>query len=321
MQMKSFITAMVVWVSFGPLALAATPPRRTIAVIKFVTHPALDEMERAFIETLRPRLREFEGVQIEQYNANKRPERAKELAEGVSRSDVVLIVTIATPAAQAVVRTPSNIPLLYGAVADPLGAGILPSPRATGIRNVSPGIVGQAIDFIQRLMPTARAIGSLYNPAEQNSVYVQSLLVDECQRRGIGVVSRTVRDASQLASVTESVLRESDLLYSANDNTVNAGVDSVVAVCNQMKRAFVIGDLSTLSKGPLAAVGLDYYLMGQELANLAYRILQGVPLSRIPPQDPPQAAIWINSTCAGQLGFVLPENILSDPKIVVRRSS
>lgn len=286
---------------------------QNIAVIKFVTHPALDELENGFLNYLESSKKsnlKLANLNIERYNANRNPQRAKELAEIASRSDVQLIVAIATPAAQAVSRTPTKIPLLYGAVADPKGAGIIPSDRATGIQNAGPSIIQKAITVIHAFFPTVRRIGTIYNPAEQNSVYVQKLIKQFSDSLNLELIQRTVTDPTQLSSMTEDLASSVDLIYSANDNTVNAGVATVVSVCNAKKKPFVIGDLSTLSKGPLMAVGLEYRSMGTELAKMAEQILLGKPLSEFPPRDPPEPEVWINNDTLAKLGLTIPPNLV-----------
>jgi len=282
---------------------------QNIVVIKFVTHPALDELENGFLDYLESSKKsnpKLANLNIERYNANGNPQRAKELAEIASRSDVQLIVAIATPAAQAVSRTPTRIPLLYGAVANPEGAGIIPSDRATGIQNAGPSIIQKAITVIHAFFPTVRRIGTIYNPAEQNSVYVQKLIKQFSDSLNLELIQRTVTDPTQLSSMTEDLASSVDLIYSANDNTVNAGVATVVSVCNAKKKPFIIGDLSTLSKGPLMAVGLEYRSMGTQLGTMAEQILLGKPLSELPPQGPPDPKVWVNKDTLAALGLTIP---------------
>src|SRR2546429_7185934 len=105
-----------------------------IAVLKYATHPALDELEIAYTDELSrllssdPSLKDYK---IERYNANGSPQTAKSLAQSFvpPTAHVRLILTIGTPAAIAVSNTTSTIPFVYGAVADPQGAGIVPSSR------------------------------------------------------------------------------------------------------------------------------------------------------------------------------------------------
>lgn len=281
-----------------------------VAILKFVTHPALDELEDGFTTTLEAAIKsesQLKGFKIDHYNANKSPQTAKELSEVISHSNVKLILAIATPAAQAVYRTPSEIPLLYGAVANPQGAGIIPSQRATGIQNAGYSIIEQAILFIKKSFPKATIIGTLYNPAEQNSVYVQKLMKKSCEKLGFKLIQRPVSDPTIVSSMTQDLCKEVDIIYSANDNTVNSNVASVVAVCASERIPFILGDLSTLSKGAFASVGLEYKSMGESLAKTAIEILKGKSIKDFPPQDPPAPEIWVNKDTFEKFNLTLPD--------------
>ena len=125
---------------------------------------------------------------------------------------------------------------------------------------------------------------------------------------GIEFRQVTVISSSQLAGVTEFLCDDVDLIYTANDNTVNAGISSVVSVCEKKNIPIVIGDLSTLSKGPLFAVGLEYKSMGHQLADISFQLLSGVPLKDVPPKQAPPAEIWLNKTAMTKLTYEFPKD-------------
>jgi len=219
-----------------------------------------------------------------------------------------MILTIGTPSAIAVSKTESTIPFVYGAVADPQGAGLIPSSRATGIQNAGDGIVKQAVAFIKAAFPTKKKIGSIYNAGEPNSVYVQGFIKKYCEENGLELKQVTVSNSSELASATEFLCNDVDILYTANDNTVNAGITSVVSVCEKKNVPIVIGDLSTLSKGALFAVGLEYKSMGNDLADMMFELLNGKKISEVPPQSAPTAEIWVNKTVMNKMHYIYPSD-------------
>lgn len=296
-------------------------PAKRLVVIKYATHPALDELEKGLLDeinTFKSNRPDFANLQVDLYNANGNPQRAKDLAQVASREGVNAILAIATPAAQAVSRTDSHVPLLYGAVADPVGAGIIPSPRATGIQNVDAKTISDAVKLMKKLKPSGvRRIGTLFNPGEQNSEYVQKILQTVCDTENIELVQRHVTNTSQIANMTESLCSEVDIIYSANDNTVNAGIASLVAVINAKKVPFVIGDLSTLSAGATAAVGLEYYAMGKDLAGMTIELLSGKTIATLPPKGAPKASVWLNENSMKAIGLeITPELRASSDKII-----
>jgi putative ABC transport system substrate-binding protein len=283
-------------------------PARKVAVIKFATHPALDETEAGIKEALMAAQQsnpELAKVTVQYYNANGNPQLAKQLAETATAQNVDLIIAIATPAAQAVARTPSNIPLIYGAVADPEGAGLLSTGRATGIRNVGENIIDRALAFIHTVYPGKKRLGTMFNPAEQNSVYVQSIIKNLAPKYEFELMQVEVRDATQVASSSESLARRVDFIYSANDNTVNAAAAAASSVTQATKTPFFLGDLSTLKAGALASIGLEYRTMGRDVGNMAVDLLKGAPLTSLPPRNAPTPQIWVNKKTSDILSLKL----------------
>src|ERR1039458_5901701 len=190
------------------------PSGSRIVILKYTTHPALDELEKSFIERLNSNVKgnpALANIEIEQYNAGGNQQRAMEYARIATDPKVKLILAIGTPAAQAVSKTDSSIPLLYGAVANPKDAGLIPSARATGIQNASPQVIEQAVAFIHTMFPKATRIGTLYNPSEQNSVGVQKFIQASCDARNLQLIQVTVNDPSQIFSRAEYLASQVDV--------------------------------------------------------------------------------------------------------------
>ena len=312
--MKSIKTTIILILAAVTFFSCGGDSREKIAILKYATHPALDELENAYYEKLDSLLQNNEDLKekylIEKFNANGNMQTAKSIAESFNYKNVRLILVIGTPAAIAVAQTKSKIPFVYGAVADPVGAKIIPSNRATGIQNAGENIIIDALSFIKAAFPNAKKIGTLYNPSEQNSVFVQNYLKSNAESLGFQVKQITINGTSQLAGITESLCGDVDLIYSANDNTVNAGISSILSVTNKKAKPFIIGDLSTLSKGALFAVGLEYNSMGRDLADITFGLLSGKTISDYPPQPAPKPEIWFNQPNAQTLKLNITDSII-----------
>lgn len=310
---RSKFTLAILSVFIGVLLLGCDAYKKIekeqIAILKYATHPALDEMENAYEAELNALLNSDETLskryEVVKYNANGNKQTATAIAAAFNFKNIHLIMTIGTPAAMAVAKTKSDIPFVYGAVADPMGAGIL-SERSTGIQNAGENVVVQSLGFIKAAFPKAKTIGTLYNPSEQNSVYVQNFLKANAAKMGFKLKQISVDGTAQLAGLTDALTSQVDVVYSANDNTVNAGVAAVVSVCNKKLKPFVIGDLSTLSKGPLFAVGLEYSGMGKDLAKITFQILKGKKITEFPPLPAPAGQIWVNDKTKELLRYEYP---------------
>lgn len=291
---------------------------KTIVVLKFATHPALDEVEQSFVSAFQQQQSgQKNPVLVERLNADGNRQRAKEFAENISvRPNVALIVTLGTAAGQAVVNTSSKIPILYGAVSDPQGAGLLATGRATGIANVSPDIVKQAIFVIKQINPDWKKIGTIYNPGEQNSVFVQQMIMNECKLQGYELIARRITDVTQISTTSEDLVGQVDVLYCANDNTINLGISSLASIALATKRLLVLGELNAISKGPAIAVGVNYTDTGRDLAKMANDILSAADVSKVLPRPAPAAEVWLNQRVLSEIGVNPPDSVKSTAKLI-----
>jgi putative tryptophan/tyrosine transport system substrate-binding protein len=282
---------------------------QTIVILRWATHPALVEVENAFTYALISSLKsnpKFADLDIKKLNANANPYRAEQLAETAVQLRPLFIVTFGTPASQAAAKVPSDIPLLFAAVSDPKGAGLYLRKNVTGIVNVDLTIVEKTLDYIKLLRPKAKTIATIYNPAEQNSLFVQQIISQACLKRNLKLEQGKISDPSQIAKTAENLAQTADVFYCANDNTVNLGIAGLSSVATASGKPFIIGELSAIEKGPTAAVGVDYTETGTELAKMAAQFLSGTPISKLPPQPPPIAKVRLNQKQCAAIHLEIP---------------
>lgn len=292
---------------FGPSCKRAEKSgQEEIVIIKYATHPALNDVENGFLEEFK---KAKGDVKIIQMNANGNPLSAKQLAESATARKPGAILALATPASQAVARTSSEVPFVYAAVSDPEGAGLI-SARSTGIRNVDDAIIGSALDSIMEFKKDTKKIGSIYNPSEQNSVFVQGILSRLCKERGLELIVRTAYEPEQLGPMAEQLAKSIDVLYCANDNNVNSGVRSLAKACKELKLPFVIGELSAVGEGALFGVGVEYAAIGRSLSPLMVEVLRAKDGGKFPERlGAPRAELWLNEKVAAEIGVSFSEGM------------
>ena len=134
------------------LALAATvaislPAKAedvTVAVTAIVEHPALDAARDGVKEALEAAgYKEGENLKFIYESAQGNPATAAQIARQFVGEDPTVIVPISTPSAQAVVSATKDIPVVFTAVSDPLGAQLVtdmdkPGGNVTGLSDLSP---------------------------------------------------------------------------------------------------------------------------------------------------------------------------------------
>src|SRR4029077_18974974 len=100
------------------------------------------------------------------------------ILQNYDNSDVDVIMTISTPCLSGACSKVKNKPVVFTCVSDPIAAGAGSSPTehlpfVTGVGSFPQ--VEHHLDLMLKLVPSLRAVGTLYNPAEANSVREMSV--------------------------------------------------------------------------------------------------------------------------------------------------
>ena len=114
--------------SSSPSASADTTKAYKIGVTQIVTHPALDAAVTGFKEALAEK--GFTNVTYDMQNAQGDMATASQIAQKFANEGLDLILGVATPTTQAVVKADTTTPIVFTAVTDPVGAGLVVDPAA-----------------------------------------------------------------------------------------------------------------------------------------------------------------------------------------------
>ena len=307
-------------IALAALSVAATKDVR-IGIAKFVSHPALDDLEKGVMDELKATV---PGVRFDLQNANADMATAAQIARKFKTDRVDVAVGIATPTAQALASAIKDLPVVFCAVTDPIAAGLVPSysgggKNVTGTSDMTP--VTAQLDLLGQLKPVRR-LGHVYNAGEANSVKLAEMVRDYCKSKGITLVESTVANSAEVRSAVLSIADRIDGLYLGNDNTVFSAVTAVADVCLQKKIPLVTADPTSAETVPvLAALGFDYYQMGRATGRLVARILKGEKPGSIPtyfPTAPAEKSTVLNMDVAAQLGLSPSAALQSQATVIIR---
>ncbi len=327
--MKKLLTATVLCLfAFSATALfakgqseAATPQRPLIGISKFVTHPALDAVEKGIQDELKA-----EGIDAsyDLQNANADVNTAAQIADKFESEHVTLAVGIATPTAQALVNKIKNIPIVYSAVTDPVGAGLVSSTthggaNVTGVSDLTP--VKEQIELLMKIKPIKR-LGMVYTSSESNAVALAKLAKAACNQLGIEFITQTVSTSAEVMQATQAIVGRVDGIYVSTDNTVVSALPSLLDVAMKAKVPVMSADPSSAASLPvLAAWGFDYYKLGRATGRMIVEILHGKKTSEIPTKymtDPSDVDLLINLDVAKELGLTVPKSVIDSANEIVQ---
>lgn len=293
----------------------------TVAVTAIVEHPALDATRDGVKDALEEAgYKDGEGMTFVYQSAQGNAATAAQIARQFVGQAPDVIVPISTPSAQAVVSATRDIPVVFTAVSDPVGAQLVkdmenPGGNVTGISDMSP--VGDHVDLIKEILPEAKTIGFLYNSGEANSVSLLEAFKEAAEAAGLSVVESAATKSAEVQGAARALVGRADAIYVPTDNTIISALEGAVSVAEEAKLPLFTADTDSVERGSLAALGFNYYDVGKQTGEVVVRVLKGENPGEIPVKVAAGTDLVINKGAAERMGVTLPESVVSRATKVV----
>src|SRR6185436_653625 len=197
-----------------------------------------------------------------------------------------LFLTLSTPTLQTALKKVRGVPVVFTFVGDPIIAGAGRSntdhlPHVTGISVL--GALGEMTALLQKHFPQYKRVGTLFCPAEINSVNNKELFTREAARHGIIVETVPVNTASDLSEGAAALCsRRIDAIVQVGDNLTAAGFVSIGRAAQRAKLPLFSFNGPTIKQGAAVVVSRDFYDAGLEAMEVAARVMRGESPAHIP---------------------------------------
>lgn len=296
---------------------------KTVAITAIVEHPSLDAVRDGVIDALREAGYTPGGtLRVEYQSAQGNPATAAQIARQFVGQRPDVIVPIATPSAQAVVAATKDIPVVFSAVTDPVGAQLVRDParpggNVTGLSDFPP--IADHLALIRELVPAAKRIGVPYNPGDANSVTLLERLKAVAPEHGFTVVEAAANRSSEVQQAARSLVGKADVLYTMLDNMVVSALESVIAVGTQAKLPVFSGDTDSVGRGAVASVGFDYRDVGRQTGQIVARVLGGEAPGTIAVTTARGTNLVVNPAAAAAMGITLPDAVVNRATRVIAK--
>ena len=297
-------------------ALAQDKPM--VAVTAIVEHPALDAARDGIKEALAAEgFVDGETITFVYESAQGNPATAAQIARKLVGEAPAVIVPISTPSAQAVAGATKDIPVVFTAVTDPVGAKLVgdlqhPGGNVTGMSDLSP--IGKHLDLVKEIVPDVKQLGVIYNPGEANSLTLLELLKAEAPKRGIAIEEAPAPKSSDVLPAAQSLVGQVEAIYVPTDNTVVTALEAIVQVGQQNKLPVIAGDTDSVTRGAIAALGFNYADVGLQTGRIVARVLKGERPGDIPIEGVEITELVVNPAAAEAMGVTLPESWSPGPR-------
>ncbi|HGF1448779.1 TPA: tryptophan ABC transporter substrate-binding protein [Streptococcus suis] len=292
-----------------------------VGVLQYVTHDSLDEIYKGIVAGLKEAgYDDTSNLIIDFMNAEGDQSQVQTMSKKLVDNGNQLLIGIATPAAQGLANATTELPIIMGAVTDPVGANLVtdlnkPGGNITGVSDQTP--VADEIELIKAITPDTKTIGVLYSSNEDNSKSQVAEFKTAAEAAGYTVIEYAVPSSNEIASTVEVATSKVDVLFTPVDNTIASAFSTVVSVANKTKTPVYTSVEDMVEGGGIASVTLSQYDLGVATGKMAAKILDGAEPATTPVEIFNEGSVVVNKTVADELGLTIPADILESASRVI----
>jgi putative ABC transport system substrate-binding protein len=260
-----------------------------------------------------------------EYRFSQPPDRLPaSVAALIALSPDVLIV-VGPQAAVALKSATATIPIVFVAVGDPLGLGLVqslsrPGGNITGLSTiVHEGFFGKRIEILRELVPSATNIALLVN--RDNPIH-RAILANEVPStaRNLGVALPTVEATTPEEldiAFASAAAQHADGIVDLGDPLTVVQAPRIIALAGKYHLPALYLFRRNADIGGLVVYGPDFDDLYRRAADYVDKILKGTKPSDLPVERPTKFALVINLKTAKALGLTVPPTLLARADEVV----
>jgi ABC-type uncharacterized transport system substrate-binding protein len=317
MRRRQFLGALGGAAAAWPLAARAQQPDRVRVIGALFDLTDNTSVAQSYITAFRDELaklgwKEGSNLRIEsRFNAGHTDELrtlAKQLV--ASRPDAIL--GRGTAETVALARETRTIPIVFGAVSDPLGNGFAaslarPGGNITGFTNVESSMGGKWVELLKEIAPRTERVALLFNPTTAAPIqfYLPSIQA-AAQSQDVKVSNAPVYTKAEIEGVIAALARDPGSGLIAMPDTFNgANIELTVALVARYRIPAVSYAPLFAKLGGLVSYGVDFTSLFRRAAGYVDRILKGAKPADLPIQLPTILVLVVNQKAAKALGLTI----------------
>lgn len=252
----------------------------TIGICNYVDDASLNQI----VENINARLAGIESEQgitinVKYDNCNADANVMNQIIANFAADNVDLMVGVATPVAMAMqsATEDSKTPVVFAAVSDPVGAGLVASLEEPG-SNVTGSSDNLDTNSVMNLIfaqnPDAKKIGLLYDVGQDSSTAAIEHAKAYLDDKGVEYVERTATTAEEVALAAQALVSDGvDAVFTPTDNTIMKAELAIYETFADAGIPHYTGADSFALNGAFLGYGVDYANLGRETADMIASIL------------------------------------------------
>ena len=318
MKRRTFITLLGGAAAAWPLAARAQQPKLPTIGFLGANSPSLQsQWTAAFVQRLRE-LGWIEGrnLTIEYRWAEGRFDRSPALAAELVQRKVDVIVTHATANVVAAMQATSLIPIVFAAVADPVGNKLVaslarPGGNVTGLSNQIPDLAGKRLELLRELVPGLRRLAMMVHVGVSNVVMEMGEVQAAGRTLGLDVVVLEIRRAEDIPPAIDALQGRADAIYVQSDPLFTSNRVRLNSLALSERWPTIHGVREQVEAGGLISYGTNLTDLFRRSGDFVDKILRGTKPGDIPVEQPTKFDLVVNLITARALGLTVPPTLLA----------
>ena len=326
MDRRTFI-GVVSFASFATTGVAvAQRPVKLLRIGYLSLRAGPNERDEAFVQRLRELgYRNGDNLLIEYRWADEDLALLERQAHELVRLPIDVIVTAQAPAVRIARKATATIPIVMAAVADPVGAGLIPSlarpgGNLTGLSVLTTDLSAKRLQLLRELVPGAARIAVLAwdisgrDPASKERGPTMSFVAEtEAAGRLLGAEVRAyfIGSATDLPQAFGAIERARSQALIVKNNSLTYELRAAISEASKRLRIPDMYEARELVvAGGLVSYGPDATDLYRQAAGYVDRIFKGAKPADLPVQQPTKLDLVLNLKTARAIGLTIPQSLL-----------
>jgi putative tryptophan/tyrosine transport system substrate-binding protein len=245
-----------------------------------------------------------------------------EAVNGLMQRGAKLLVPSGTSSSVVAKRQVSTIPIIFIAVGNPIGVGLVeslprPNGNVTGFSDMYADLGGKFVQFASELGKPRETLNYLWYTGWEDGRYRLQVTEQAAQSFGVELRSRGINDIAEANDVMAELKADGAvvLIIEAGPFTLRHRRELFDIAMNH--RLATIQALPAANDGALIAFGPDLVDLHRRAGSYVERVLKGTKPADLPVQQPTKFRLVINVKTANALGLTVPNTLLVNADEVI----
>ena len=282
----------------------------------------------ARVEAFRRRLRELGYVEgknifIEYRYAEGKLERLPDLAAELVGLKVDVIVTTGQAVLVAKKASPT-LPIVFGAAADPVGAGLVsslarPGGNITGLSLMAQDLDGKRLELLKEAFPKVARVAFLWVPVDSRGNLALTEMEAAAKALGFKLQSLEVRSLEDFdGAFARAKTNGAHALITSASPLIDTQQRQVLDFAAKNRLPAMYHTSEYVEAGGLMSYGPNYTDLWLRAADFVDKILKGTKPADLAVEQPTKFEFLVNLKTAKQIGLTIPQKVLARADRVIK---